>query len=776
MPTYNKLGIQRVTSGSTHTDTYDPFTYEAGVAQYPHIWIKAIIPFYSISHATGTSNNGQFLIQIESNVDDADLEWTINNWSTSSAVIGGLIGLGGLDDGDYTINVRADLPDYNYDAEIEIKFQIYRIPTYGTKWKCNFSDLRGYAWQFRIKKAGYSSTENEICLAGDQPLVLNFGDGSNDDEFAPIVPSELTINLLKRSSDDFSEILTAGPYDYLVELAYTGTVYWQGWLLGDNYAESYRDEPYPMTFRAVCGLRSLNDLKLVYGGRGQTRWNDPRLSLHKAIRHILLELRLPGSVRHEFCHPVYPEQASGTDYTFSSLYLQHINCDRLYHGHDEEGDEPNMFDTLAGILGANLLRIQQRKSGFFTNLVELKTGSATTLYQTSTINWDLFSASSVLMDTELTGIDDGGDIEFIENDHVLLYRPPVRDIVLQHEMDSLSKSQDYTYTFAKQIGFGAGSTDVLIGSYDQFRVFQSVIKNPIKLEDQDAIGADGIQDFMMTKPQPFVRLAGAEVRFRIKFKVLWTAVVDTSFSIEMAFLAGGYVLTKESGGFEFDEIEIDGGGGDTTDLYFTMSIGKIESSGEVVTEDHQIEILTDALPSTLTMTDNTLQLRVRGMDHANSEGVSQLWIHDIEIIPEYYSVSGDNETEVDVADRELAESDGSVRQGEVVKPLMFWSHDDVEEGDWPESSIWFKDDDTRVVEYERTGETGTRSLQQWHMDRLREALGSFRKIFNGSFTGYHEYHRIIQIGSDYYTPVSLSMDIKRSSHQVRAVEIIEYNW
>lgn len=131
------------------------------------------------------------------------------------------------------------------------------------KYRITFKTLEGQTCVVRFNFSAYSGTTTEL-VGADKPFTLQ---EYNTDEnlFKPVRPLMATINILTSVSgvtmDDFvadtdSEILVAFDFG-------SWGNYWVGWLLQDDFQETWIDTYHVLTLKASDGLGKLSDQKFT---------------------------------------------------------------------------------------------------------------------------------------------------------------------------------------------------------------------------------------------------------------------------------------------------------------------------------------------------------------------------------------------------------------------------------------------------------------------------------------------------------------------------------
>jgi len=169
------------------------------------------------------------------------------------------------------------------------------MATYGVKYELKFSDNRGHKRTLEILKKDYEGDILPI-VGTDSPVIIRYK--NQDDFYYPIIGSSCDINLKVTDNvtyDEFSNFnereykvrILAGQEDDTItldsplwEVANTNwentdtlwqkgeifEVYWEGFLIFDNYFEQLISSPYNLKLVAIDNLGTLDSYNSPYGG------------------------------------------------------------------------------------------------------------------------------------------------------------------------------------------------------------------------------------------------------------------------------------------------------------------------------------------------------------------------------------------------------------------------------------------------------------------------------------------------------------------------------
>lgn len=131
---------------------------------------------------------------------------------------------------------------------------------YGEKYNLTFTDLRvsnPLTWQILILQDGYGGASTSLKATGN-PITLSWkGEGI----LTPMRGSECTLNIQSQSNFQYSEFFDVSELEYIVQVKKSGSLWWEGALIVENYSEPYTDTPYNIRLRFSCGLGNLKFIK-----------------------------------------------------------------------------------------------------------------------------------------------------------------------------------------------------------------------------------------------------------------------------------------------------------------------------------------------------------------------------------------------------------------------------------------------------------------------------------------------------------------------------------
>lgn len=739
MPT--RFGITRTTSGGgVFTDRYDAEIWDDSLALdgYVEPFIEIIIktPFSMLTDAHSGSNNGTFIAEISSNTNDDNLQWTINNWSTTNSVIGGLAGLGGLAPGNYTLKVRTDVAnEFGYRYERSVNFEIYRLPVYGTRWRLQFYDIReNQPWTITIKEDGYTGSITDVC-SDDGGFVIEYGN-QDQELYTPLKTSRAVMNLLVETAGAFNDIIDADDYQFYVEVSRTGSVKWRGFLIGEGYQEQYDDPRYYVQLTAVDGLTLAQDKVMSYFGKRSTRWNHDRIHLTQVMQAINRELRLKDSYIYYY-NPVYPSGAS--QITKPSFYYQYIDLNEMFRDVDDDEDVP-LIDLINAVLYPQRCQMHSWRDGIMVRWLG-KTAGTKVVFGNKNYS-SSYTTSNIDFDRTIGNKINSPDHFFIDRVPLITWQNRVKNIVVKHKYfldkvyDRISRWFDLDNVFSYDT-VGAGSKQssgdtmgalVLAGDNTFYTNNDGTLQQRTDHALITYFGATSpYLSYMLTIPREIWRIDGYDTRIRLKFK--WAKHIPAGTNdFKWTVFCGGYYLEADG---SWTAIDIDGSG---TDTVVTDTQIDFETGGQY---DDEYEIVTDPLPTTLDLSKDKMSVRFY---LSSSWDAQALIISDF--TAEVLNTIGDIDESIQmfpVEDTLVVEVANDYGRGEKEYEWRYYNVDEFDAGRFPKSNI-VDDDQVPILEYTMGSETGTFTLQNIFTTAAAAQYSKLRRIMAATLAKHTDFH------------------------------------
>ncbi len=182
---------------------------------------------------------------------------------------------------------------------------------YGVKYRLEFVDDNLKGKKIEILKDGYSGSV--LALTGtNDPLSIEWS--GNDDFYDPIVGSTCTINLFDTATSNYDNFYEFDEREYKIIVYYKDSggsyqIYWQGWLLTDQFKEAVTTKPFGITLKGYDGLGSLKGFSAPIDLTSVAS-KDLMYYIHTSLANLDLGLDIYVS------NDIQKDGASGSDYTF----------------------------------------------------------------------------------------------------------------------------------------------------------------------------------------------------------------------------------------------------------------------------------------------------------------------------------------------------------------------------------------------------------------------------------------------------------------------------
>jgi hypothetical protein len=127
---------------------------------------------------------------------------------------------------------------------------------FGTKYRAEFTDELGIDWQVDIQEDPDPGTITSLQCSGE-PLTIEWY-GEDDIQDQNIMGSKMSLNIECDSDFAYSDLFTSDNLEYKVIVYQDSNVFWNGYILANNYVEPYDGVPYSTTITATDGLGLLS--------------------------------------------------------------------------------------------------------------------------------------------------------------------------------------------------------------------------------------------------------------------------------------------------------------------------------------------------------------------------------------------------------------------------------------------------------------------------------------------------------------------------------------
>ena len=127
---------------------------------------------------------------------------------------------------------------------------------YGIKYRLEFSDDEENGKKIEILKKDY--TGSVLPLIGtSEPIEISWE--GDDNFYSPIKGSSCVLNLFVTDAVNYDNFYEFNEREYQVKLYYKDAsnnyqIFWNGWVVADNFSEAITTKPFPITINALDGL------------------------------------------------------------------------------------------------------------------------------------------------------------------------------------------------------------------------------------------------------------------------------------------------------------------------------------------------------------------------------------------------------------------------------------------------------------------------------------------------------------------------------------------
>jgi hypothetical protein len=134
---------------------------------------------------------------------------------------------------------------------------------YGLKYRITFKTLQGDTCKVDFYVDGYSGSITNLDPASNPFVLQEFN--SDEDIYKPLRPQQATINFISQPSVSIDDFLSnSDTYCYIAfEFLSSTQYYWFGYLLQDDFQETWQDTNHIITLRATEGLGMLQSQPLT---------------------------------------------------------------------------------------------------------------------------------------------------------------------------------------------------------------------------------------------------------------------------------------------------------------------------------------------------------------------------------------------------------------------------------------------------------------------------------------------------------------------------------
>ena len=295
--------------------------------------------------------------------------------------------------------------------------------SYGIKYKSEFTSELGVNYKVRILQKDYDSAITELVMGGE-PVVINYN--GDEKKFTTIRGSECVINFYPKVDYQFTEIVVADKNDFQVQVLKNDVLFWQGFVIQDNYNEPFMPLPYLVQLRATDGL---GDLKFY---DFKTSSNNVYINKITQIECVLACLsKLRNGTTLVTSNDIFESRIDRIDSTNESLNRIFINP----FVYLKKGSEvSNCADVLKSILEIYNAYIYYKEGKYYIERINYKVQDTLTR-RTYSINFDGASSTSCVVSTQniTANIGRNSALKFVSADANFTYQTPFKSLVIEND-------------------------------------------------------------------------------------------------------------------------------------------------------------------------------------------------------------------------------------------------------------------------------------------------------------------------------------------------------
>lgn len=230
---------------------------------------------------------------------------------------------------------------------------------YNTKYRIEFKDINGKEVTVNINSLNYANEVIYIDKLSDAPLqIIVNGDGQ--DKYVTFKTSEVNLSLLSEVDYQYFEFSNFEEKQYTLEIFLDGLIKWKGFIVPDNYRESYETVPYYVSLVATDYLSTLKDYDFA---DAQGAYDFGHMTPLSIIIFCLNKLEMDIDIWDGT--NVFPE---GADLDLSPLDQCYIDTSKYISGYGTDSAKPaNCKDVIEDILLAFGLTLYQNNGHWELN-------------------------------------------------------------------------------------------------------------------------------------------------------------------------------------------------------------------------------------------------------------------------------------------------------------------------------------------------------------------------------------------------------------------------
>ena len=329
---------------------------------------------------------------------------------------------------------------------------------YGLKYRITFKTLQNDTCKVDIYIDSYTGSITNLDSAENPFILREFN--TDDDIYKPLRPQEATINFISQAGVSIDDFLgNSDTYGYVAfEFLSAVQYYWYGYLLQDDFQESWQDQKHVITLRASEGLGLLQNQPLTDNAGDEligkyTPWELIQYAAFGTIQTF---------VEHKVISNLYHSSMDETS-TVPAIGQCYIDARTFSIGDGEYDNKYNVLDKINSAFNQTLLQYKGKWMIFRPE----------ELFMTPTQNLRQFNVT--LLSTTVTN--NRYDIEVGVNEDV---KPIVPEMLRFINRPTKVDEVDYTISFPSELFLnenfqrgayvGGGSLGSGFGNYQYFNV------------------------------------------------------------------------------------------------------------------------------------------------------------------------------------------------------------------------------------------------------------------------------------------------------------------
>jgi hypothetical protein len=226
---------------------------------------------------------------------------------------------------------------------------------YDIKYRITFKTLQGDTCKVDFFVDGYSGPITNLDPASNPFVLQEFN--SDEDIYKPLRPQQATINFISQPSVSIDDFLSnSDTYCYIAfEFLSTTQYYWYGYLLQDDFQETWQDTNHIITLRATEGLGMLQSQPLADNAGDELigRYTPWQLIQYAAFGSI------QSFVEHKVINNLYHSSMDQTS-DVPSIGQCYLDARTFSIGDGEYDNKYNVLDKINSAFSQTLLQYKGR--------------------------------------------------------------------------------------------------------------------------------------------------------------------------------------------------------------------------------------------------------------------------------------------------------------------------------------------------------------------------------------------------------------------------------